>query len=112
MKNLANEKDLPLWIEVLFVQIGLPDSWLRKFLKSKRKAKRLIKENRGTLTTIIFMGLLFIYLSPLIKQASLNNNCITKSKDLVRRSLDSNNQFSEGDLQLIATSFCNGGDIL
>ena len=35
------DKDLPWWVELLFVQIGLPDSLLIKILKSKKILKNL-----------------------------------------------------------------------
>ena len=37
-------KDLPWWVELLFVQIGLPDKLLIKILNTKKKSKELIKE--------------------------------------------------------------------
>ena len=36
------DKNLPWWVELLFVQIGLPDKFLIKILKTKKKAKELI----------------------------------------------------------------------
>ena len=48
-QNLNNkkEKSLPLWVELLFVQIGLPDKWLIKVLKSKKKPElKEIEENK------------------------------------------------------------------
>ena len=33
-----NSKDLPWWVELLFVQIGLPDKFLIKILKTKKKS--------------------------------------------------------------------------
>ena len=30
------DKNLPWWVELLFVQIGLPDKWLIKILKAKK----------------------------------------------------------------------------
>ena len=33
-----NSKDLPWWVELLFVQIGLPDKLLIKILKTKKKS--------------------------------------------------------------------------
>ena len=36
-------KNLPWWVELLFVQIGLPDKLLIKILKAKKKSKELIK---------------------------------------------------------------------
>ena len=45
------DKDLPWWVEFLFVQIGLPDKLLIKILKTKKKAKELIKSDRKPLIT-------------------------------------------------------------
>ena len=33
------DKDLPWWVELLFVQIGLPDKILIKILKAKKTSK-------------------------------------------------------------------------
>ena len=35
-------KDLPWWVELLFVQIGLPDKLLIKILKAKKTSKEFI----------------------------------------------------------------------
>ena len=40
------DKDLPWWVELLFVQIGLPDKLLVKILKAKRNSKELIKNEK------------------------------------------------------------------
>ena len=37
-----NNKDLPWWVELLFVQIGLPDKLLIKILKAKKQYNELI----------------------------------------------------------------------
>ena len=37
------DKNLPWWVELLFVQIGLPDKLLIKILKSKKTSKEFIK---------------------------------------------------------------------
>jgi len=36
------DKDLPWWVELLFVQIGLPDRLLIKILKAKKTSKEFI----------------------------------------------------------------------
>ena len=36
------DRDLPWWVEFLFVQIGLPDSLLVKILKAKKTSKEFI----------------------------------------------------------------------
>ena len=40
------EQDLPWWVELLFVQIGLPDKLLIKILQTKKKAKELINNDK------------------------------------------------------------------
>ena len=42
--NKNNDKSLPWWVELLFVQIGLPDKWLIKILKSKKATFQFIKD--------------------------------------------------------------------
>ena len=36
-------KELPWWVELLFVQIGLPDKLLIKLLKAKKRSKEFLK---------------------------------------------------------------------
>ena len=40
------DKNLPWWVELLFVQIGLPDKLLIKILKAKKNSKELIKNEK------------------------------------------------------------------
>ena len=42
-KKNNNNKKLPWWVELLFVQIGLPDKILIKILKAQKESKELIK---------------------------------------------------------------------
>ena len=57
MRDSNPNKPLPLWVEVLFIQIGLPDKWLRSFLKTRRRGRIMIKENKNAIgiTTIILI---------------------------------------------------------
>ena len=41
------DKDLPWWVELLFVQIGLPDKLLIKILKAKKTSKEFIKNEKN-----------------------------------------------------------------
>ena len=43
------DKDLPWWVELLFVQIGLPDKLLINILKAKNKSKELLKNDNKIL---------------------------------------------------------------
>ena len=45
--NKKDEKSLPWWVELLFVQIGLPDKWLIKVLKSKKNFTDLLKNQKN-----------------------------------------------------------------
>ena len=45
-KTLYENKPLPWWVEVLFVQIGLPDSLLRGFLKKRKRIRQFTSENK------------------------------------------------------------------
>ena len=51
------DKDLPWWVELLFVQIGLPDKLLIKILKAKKTSKEFIKNEKKS---IIILRCLFI----------------------------------------------------
>ena len=69
-------KDLPWWVELLFVQVGLPDSLLIKILKAKRNAKELIKNDKNLLIYFFFIIATFIYIYPVIRPQK--TNCIVK----------------------------------
>jgi len=57
--NLKKKKDkeLPWWVEFLFVQIGLPDKLLIKILKAKKTSKEFIKNEKKSI--LIFFLFLF-----------------------------------------------------
>jgi len=49
--NLKKKKDkeLPWWVELLFVQVGLPDKLLIKILKAKKTSKEFIKNEKKSI---------------------------------------------------------------
>ena len=55
----VNQKRLPWWVELLFVQIGLPDKWLIKILKTKKNSLNFYNEKKR------FIFLIFLFLSDL-----------------------------------------------
>ena len=55
------DKNLPWWVELLFVQIGLPDKLLIKILKAKKTSNDFIKNDKKSI--IIFFSCL-LYTSP------------------------------------------------
>ena len=48
-----NNKDLPWWVELLFVQIGLPDRLLIKILKTNKHVRELVKNEKKSLITFL-----------------------------------------------------------
>ena len=52
--NIKKDKSLPWWVELLFVQIGLPDKWLIKILKTKKRSTELIKNEKKILVFFLF----------------------------------------------------------
>ncbi len=49
------DKDLPWWVELLFVQIGLPDKLLIKILKAKKSSKEFIKNEKKSIIIFLFV---------------------------------------------------------
>ena len=101
-------KDLPWWVELLFVQVGLPDSLLIKILKAKRNAKELIKNDKNLIIYFFFIIATFIYIYPVIRQAKNKLYC---EKVAVNYIIKNNNLFSKNksELKMLSTNFCNGG---
>ena len=104
-----NNKDLPWWVELLFVQIGLPDKLLIKILKAKKNSKELIKNEKKSLITFLFLLAIFVYFYPVVKHAKNKLDCetfaktyITKNKNIIR--------FNKGELKMLSTNFCYGGE--
>ena len=60
--NNKKDKSLPWWVELLFVQIGLPDKWLIKVLKSKKKYTESLKNEKKLINIFLLFlaGLTYI----------------------------------------------------
>ena len=102
-------KDLPWWVELLFVQIGLPDKLLIKVLKAKKRAKELVSNDKKTLITFLFVATTLTYFYPVIKHAKNKLDCeafaknyIIKNKNLIG--------INKRELRMLSTNFCYGGE--
>jgi len=103
------DKDLPWWVELLFVQIGLPDKLLVKILKAKRNSKELIKNEKNSFITILILITSFVYFYPVIRYAKNKLDCETNAKNYIienRNVVKINNK----KLRMLSTNFCNGGN--
>ena len=103
------DKDLPWWVELLFVQIGLPDKLLIKILKTKKRSKELIKNEKKPLIIFLFIVSILAYFYPVIKHAknkidceSIAINYISKNKNIIR--------INKRELKMLSTNFCYGGE--
>ena len=103
------DKSLPWWVELLFVQIGLPDKLLIKILKTKKDFKELIINEKKSLITIIFLVASFAYFYPVIKHAknkldceAIAKNYIIKNKNLIR--------INNREIKMLSTNFCYCGE--
>ena len=103
------DKDLPWWVELLFVQIGLPDKLLIKILKTKKKAKELIKNDKKSVITVLFLITTFSYFYPVIKHAKNKLDCEAIAKNYIIKNkniIGINNR----EVKMISTNFCYGGE--
>ena len=101
-------KNLPWWVELLFVQVGLPDNLLIKILKAKKKSKEFIKKEKKTLIKIFFILTILAYFYPVIKHAKNKLNCESIAKNYIIKNNNSL-RISKGELKMLSTNFCNGG---
>ena len=104
-----NCKDLPWWLELLFVQMGLPDKLLIKILKTKKKTKELINKDKKSLITFLFLILILVYFYPVTRHAKNKLDC----EKIVKKYILKNKKITvlnNRDLKMLSTNFCYGGD--
>ena len=106
-----NDKDLPWWVELLFVQIGLPDKLLIKILKTKKKAKELINNDKKSLITVLFLISIFSYFYPVIKHAKNKLDCEAVAKNYIVKNKNTIG-FNKREINMLSTNFCYGGEAI
>ena len=103
------DKDLPWWVELLFVQIGLPDKLLIKILKAKKTSKEFIKNEKKSIIIFLFVITTLAYFYPVIKHAKNKLDCEAIAKNYIIKNkniIGINNR----ELKMISTNFCYGGE--
>ena len=103
------DKDLPWWVELLFVQIGLPDKFLIKILKTKKNAKELINNDKKTLITVLFVLASLSYFYPVVKHAKNKLDCESTAKNYI---IKNKNIFgiNKKEIKMLSINFCYGGE--
>ena len=109
--NLKKKKDkkLPWWVELLFVQIGLPDKLLIKILKAKKTSKEFIKNEKKSIILFLFVITTLAYFYPVIKHAKNKLDCEAIAKNYIiknKNTIGINNR----ELKMLSTNFCYGGE--
>jgi len=109
--NLKKKKDkhLPWWVELLFVQIGLPDKLLVKILKAKKSSNEFIKNEKKSLITFLFVFTALAYFYPVIKHAKNKIDCEGIAKNYIiknKNTIGINNR----EIKMLSTNFCHGGE--
>tara|TARA_B100000242_G_scaffold221481_1_gene162426 strand:- start:161 stop:598 length:438 start_codon:yes stop_codon:yes gene_type:complete len=104
-----SNKNLPWWVELLFIQIGLPDNLLIKILKTKKKSKEIIKNNKKSLIKFLFLIAILAYIYPVIKHSKNKLDCqsIAKSYIINNKNISGLNRM---EINMLSTNFCYGGE--
>ena len=103
------DKDLPWWVELLFVQIGLPDKLLIKILKAKKTSKEFIKNEKKSIIIFLFVITTLAYFYPVIKHAKNKLDCEAIAKNYIIKNkniIGINNR----EIKMLSTNFCYGGE--
>ena len=102
-------KDLPWWVELLFVQIGLPEKLLIKILKAKKTSKEIIKNEKKSIIIFLFVITTLAYFYPVIKHSknkleceAVAKNYIVKNKNIIG--------INKREIKMLSTNFCYGGE--
>ena len=103
------DKNLPWWVELLFVQIGLPDKLLIKLLKAKKKSKELMKSDKKSILTLFFLVTTFVYFYPVIKHAKNKLDCESIAEKYIIQNKNIT-LFSKKEIKMLSTNLCYGGE--
>ena len=103
------EKALPWWVELLFVQIGLPDKFLIKILNTKKKSKELVKNEKKSFLIFLFIITSLAYSYPVIKFAKNKIDCVEIAKNYIIKNKNLI-QINKKELKMLSTNLCNGGE--
>ena len=103
------DNDLPWWVELLFVQIGLPDKLLIKILKAQKQSKELIKNDKKSLITFLFVISSLAYFYPVIKHAKNKLDCEAIAKNYIIKNKNTMG-FNNREIRMLSTNFCYGGE--
>ena len=103
------DKDLPWWVELLFVQIGLPDKLLIKILKAKKTSNEFIKNEKKSLILFLLLITILAYFYPVVKHSKNKLDCEKNAKNYIIKNKNIN-KINKRELNMLSTNFCYGGE--
>jgi len=103
------DKDLPWWVEFLFVQVGLPDKLLIKILKAKKTSKGFIKNEKKSIIIFLFVITTLAYFYPVIKHSKNKLDCEAIAKNYIIKNKNTIG-INSRELKMLSTNFCYGGE--
>ena len=104
-----SDKNLPWWVELLFVQVGLPDKLLIKILKAKKTSKEFLKTDKTTFITFLFVITTLAYFYPVIKHTKNKLDCEAIAKNYIIKNKNTNG-INNREIKMLSTNFCYGGE--
>ena len=107
--NKKKDKSLPWWVELLFVQIGLPDKLLIKILKTQKKARELIKNDKKSLIKFLFVIITLAYFFPVIKHSKNKLDCESIAINYIIKNKNTTG-INKREIKMLSTNFCYGGE--
>ncbi len=109
--NLKKKKDkeLPWWVELLFVQIGLPDKLLIKILKAKKTSKEFIQNEKKSIIIFLFIITILAYFYPVIKHSKNKLDCEAIAKNYIIKNKNTIG-INIREIKMLSTNFCYGGE--
>ena len=109
-KNTKKKKDknLPWWVELLFVQIGLPDKLLIKILKAKKETKEFFNNEKRDLIKFLILIFILAYFYPVIKHTKNKLNCESIARNYIIKKKNTIG-INKSELNMLSTNFCYGG---
>ncbi len=107
--NQIDQKRLPWWVELLFVQIGLPDKWLIKILQTKKNTHNFYNDKKKFIFLIFLFLFTLGYFQPIIRDSNSKLKCQKTAFNFIK---DINRFKSENlkTLEMLSVNFCNGGN--
>ena len=104
-----SQKRLPWWVELLFVQIGLPDKWLIKILKTKKNTIEMYREKKKLIFFIFLFLFTLGYFQPVIKYSNSKLNCQKTAFNFINKSTSFKNENIKR-VKMLSVNFCSGGN--